>query len=90
MVHIQIYGHIPFFFILGRGLFQCPPFSGSSFIFTIYFYATFRFVYLLIYKELPPRIDYLYKVIETVCWTDGILAISLHQRKGKDIKITLK
>lgn len=25
MVHIQIYGHIPFFFILGRGLFQCPP-----------------------------------------------------------------
>ena len=24
MVHIQIYGHIPFFFILGRGLFQCP------------------------------------------------------------------
>ena len=27
MVHIQIYGHIPFFFILGRGLFQCPPLS---------------------------------------------------------------
>ena len=24
MVHIQIYGHIPSFFILGRGLFQCP------------------------------------------------------------------
>ena len=24
MVHIQIYGYIPFFCILGKGLFQCP------------------------------------------------------------------
>ena len=24
MVHIQIYGHIPFSSILGKGLFQCP------------------------------------------------------------------
>jgi hypothetical protein len=33
MVHIQIYGHIPFFFILGRGLFQCPPFRHIHFYF---------------------------------------------------------
>ena len=38
MVHIQIYGHIPFFFILGRGLFQCPPFSVPSFLRTLFGY----------------------------------------------------
>ena len=34
MVHIQIYGHIPFFLILGRGLFQCPPKFGSHFLYS--------------------------------------------------------
>jgi hypothetical protein len=33
MVHIQIYGHIPFFFILGRGLFQCPRHMAHPFLF---------------------------------------------------------